>query len=118
MTRHADQPRAHTQPCQLTRSVWPWVDTLHQAPCRIFVSAGPDRDALKVMPELPVLCSRGGVHCCVHEMPQEDQVRAPPASERGRQDLIRAGHEVIVCQSRTRVAVREFRRCGASRTQV
>jgi len=29
-----------------------------------------------------------------------------------------AGHEVIVCQSRTRVAVGEFRRCGASRTQV
>src|ERR1039457_2328148 len=28
--------------------------------CRIFVSAGPGRDALKVMPEFPVLYSTGG----------------------------------------------------------
>jgi len=66
-----------------------------------------------------VLQGRAGGHCCVHEMRQEDQACALPARKRGRQDPSgRPPTRQSFCRSPTGVPVREFRRCGASRTQV
>jgi hypothetical protein len=75
---------------------------------------------LKVMPEFPVLHSRVGRWALSRTRAASGGPGPCSAGQEARATgpIRTAAHEAIVCRSRTRVPVGEFRRCGASRTQV